>query len=145
MSANIVGVRASLVGGLLLLTTLGPVHAADPTIRVSRYTTLADGLDTSQVDPLAAVISVRFPRPQVKTVGDALAYILPRTGFRLGEQLGESVLSTLAQPLPESQRSLGPCTAQKAIEVLFGTAFDVRINRGSRTLQVIALQAGVGE
>jgi type IV pili sensor histidine kinase/response regulator len=83
--------------------------AADET-RVGRYTTVSARPAESDANPLAVIAQVHFPRGVVVTVGDAVRYVLLRTGYRLvaPEALDERVKTVFALPLPDHQRVLGP-------------------------------------
>jgi type IV pili sensor histidine kinase/response regulator len=82
--------------------------AADET-RVGRYTTVSARPAESDANPLAVIAQVHFPRGVVVTVGDAVRYVLLRTGYRLvaPEALDERVKTVFALPLPDHQRVLG--------------------------------------
>jgi type IV pili sensor histidine kinase/response regulator len=78
--------------------------------RVGRYTTVSARPAESDANPLAVIAQVHFPRGVVVTVGDAVRYVLLRTGYRLvaPEALDERVKTVFALPLPDHQRVLGP-------------------------------------
>lgn len=101
--------------------------AADGTgeLRVGRYTTVAAAPPEAQSNPLDAVVVLSFPRNHVKSVQDAVSYLLMRTGYRLSnvELLGKEVKEILALPLPEVHRKMGPYSVRAALLVLLGTPF----------------------
>jgi len=107
-------------------------QAAD--IRVSRYTTASAVPDIAQVDPLEAVVQVSFPRTSVATVGDAVTYLLLRTGYRLApQQEADTKTNTiLSMPLPEVHRQLGPYSVRTALSVLLGTPFVLSVDATQR-------------
>lgn len=96
-------------------------------IRVGRYTTVAATPDSAEADPLATVIRIHIPRERVVTVGDAVNYVLLRTGYHLApsEAINEEARAILALPLPEIHRSLGPYTVSTALSVLLGRPFEL--------------------
>ena len=51
-------------------------------VQTGRYSYVAAGPQSAQVDPLLAVIDVRLP-PDVTTVEEAVNYLLRRSGFNL--------------------------------------------------------------
>lgn len=118
-----------LAWAALLVTSLlaGRLASAQPThdIRLSRYTTASTAPDAAQVDPLQAVVQIGFPRATVRTVGDAIAYLLVRTGYRLAhpQEADKRTPAVLDLPLPEVHRRLGPCTVRTALSVLLGKPF----------------------
>lgn len=122
---------------VLMLTTTASLTVVRSTwaqpsaeTRLSRYTTTSTSPDITQVDPLEAVVQVGFPRGQVATVGDAVHYLLLRTGYRLAVQpepdAGASAI--LAMPLPEVHRQLGPYSVRTALSVLLGSPFALSVD-----------------
>jgi conjugative transfer region protein (TIGR03748 family) len=113
---------------LISLTTI-PSFAqernAPGELRVGRYTTVAAIPPDAQSNPLDAVVVLSFPRAQVKSVKDAVSYLLIRTGYRLSdtEQFGAEVREVLALPLPEVHRKMGPYSVRAALSALLGTPF----------------------
>jgi conjugative transfer region protein (TIGR03748 family) len=99
-------------------------------IRLSRYTTASAVPDVAQVDPLEAVVQVSFPRAGVATVGDAVNYLLLRTGYRLAAQreADAPASAVLSMPLPEVHRQLGPYSVRTALSVLLGTPFALYVD-----------------
>jgi type IV pili sensor histidine kinase/response regulator len=118
------------------LGTCGVCHAASDAVRVARYTEVT-GPSAAERDPLAVVAILRFPREIVATVGDALKYLLQRTGYSLGagDQEAEHLLGL---PLPESQRLLGPHPVRVMAQILVGDGFRVCANARTRVLTVTA-------
>lgn len=104
-------------------------------VQVSRYSTLSPVPPASQVNPLDAVIQVSLPRQQVSTVGDAINYLLLRSGYRLYEQQGDDVKSILSLPLPEVHRQLGPYSVQTALGVLMGQSYSLNVDHAHRQIQ----------
>ena len=134
--------RAASVVALALLTAAALVSsraapAQQPAdMRLSRYTTASAAPDIAQTDPLEAIVQVSLPRAGIATVGDAVAYVLLRTGYRLGpQQQSDSQASVvLAMPLPEVHRELGPYSVRTALSVLLGTPFELSIDRAQRVV-----------
>jgi type IV pili sensor histidine kinase/response regulator len=112
------------------IPTFAQERTATGDIRVGRYTTLADAPADAQSNPLDAVVVINFPRTQVSSVGDAVAYLLLRTGYRLTDpdQLGPEVKDILALSLPEVHRRVGPYSVRAALQVLIGTPFQLSID-----------------
>jgi conjugative transfer region protein (TIGR03748 family) len=127
--------NAVLVLGAGLAISSGAFAASDA-VRVSRYTETV-GPATAERDPLAVVATLRFPRGVVGTVGDALRYLLQRTGYSLsaGDADAEHLF---ALTLPESQRQLGPYQVRSMAQILVGDGFGVCSNARSRILTVAA-------
>ena len=70
------------LGGALAAAIIATanVHADDP-IRLARYTLQSATAEAGQLDLLAALIETEFP-PQIETAGDAIDYVLLRSGYR---------------------------------------------------------------
>ncbi len=98
------------------------LHAKD--IQVGRYSLFAATPTESQAELLATTIDVRFPE-RIQTVGEAVPYLLQRSGYRLvsTESIGPDTAALFALPLPAVHRSLGPMLLKDALETLAGSAF----------------------
>ena len=120
-----------------------PAAADTDYLQVGRYTLVAATPDVRTADPLEAVVTLHFAHRAVRTVGDALAYFLPRAGYRLSQaSLDDPTLSELLrQALPESQRALGPCSVRTAVQTLVGRAFALQDDPARRRLTVLPVQA----
>ena len=128
----------------LLLVALGvpPVHAGldatgpsdDAEIRLARYTTAAPHSDPHALSPLATVVHITLPR-DVTQVGEALRYLLLRTGYALGD-LDAQALELLALPLPQNHRQLGPAPIRDLLEVLVGVPYLVAEDAVRRRVSV---------
>ena len=97
-------------------------HAAE--LQVGRYSTLPERPTTAQADLLAATITVSFPT-RIYTVGEAIKYLLQRSGYRLADEQAMPPATTdlLGLPLPAVHRNLGPVTLVQALETLAGPSF----------------------
>ena len=134
--------RAASVVALALLTAAALVTSraapAQPLAdtRQSRYTTASSAPDIAQTDPLEAIVRISLPRTGIATVGDAVAYVLLRTGYRLGpqQQSDSQAGAVLTMPLPEVHRELGPYPVRAALSVLLGTPFELSIDRAQRVV-----------
>ncbi|MCK0508619.1 hypothetical protein [Aromatoleum anaerobium] len=130
--------RVTAITLLLLATPVSATHP-DPThpdpVRLARYTTAPATPDPAMADPMAVVATVHFPREHVRTVRDAVAFLLLRTGFRL-ESTDLAASALLDMPLPESHRDLGPYPARAILEVLVGPPYRVQISLVDRTLSI---------
>ena len=70
------------LGGALATVIIATANVhADDLIRLARYTLQSATAEASQLDLLAALIEIEFP-PQIETAGDAIDYILLRSGYR---------------------------------------------------------------
>lgn len=105
-------------------------------VRLSRYTTAPAVPDIAQVDPLEAIVQVSFPRAGVATVGDAVRYLLLRTGYRLDarQEADTRANAVLSMSLPEVHRQLGPFSARTALSVLLGKPFVLSVDPARRVV-----------
>lgn len=118
------------------LVTCPSAFAQGEGIQVNRYTTVDPVPDARTAEPLEAIVTLHFPRRTVRTVADALAYFLPRAGYRLTQASLDhpTVAELLAQVLPESHRTLGPMSVRTAVQTLVGPAFVLQDDRMLRRL-----------
>jgi conjugative transfer region protein (TIGR03748 family) len=97
--------------------------------QVGRYTVAAAQPPKDLANPLAVIATVSFPRGQVQTVGEALTYLLLRTGYRLDEaRMNEPARHVLTLPLPESHRRLGPYRVEDIVRTLIGQAWTLQVD-----------------
>ena len=107
--------------------TVGNVEASNSPIsevQVGRYQSVVLQADENQVDLLSSMVELELPE-QINTVGQAVAYLLDGSGYRLlSAKLAEPYRVLLfGLPLPKAQRQLGPLSLRQALELLSGPAF----------------------
>ncbi|MCB1871754.1 MAG: hypothetical protein KDI49_07080, partial [Gammaproteobacteria bacterium] len=63
----------------------------------------------------------------IQTLGEAVRYLLQRSGYRLAkiESTGPDTVTLFALPLPVVHRSLGPMTLRDALKTLAGPTFNL--------------------
>lgn len=141
--------RALLLGALLLTPlargqcapapTMAPVSAPvttpspsapTPVVRYGRYTLVEVGPTAAQQDLMTQIIDVTLPPMRGATVGEALRYVLQRSGYQLDSTTEAAVL--YSRPLPAADDRLGPMTLREALQVLAGPAWQLRTNEVSR-------------
>lgn len=100
---------------------------------VGRYLTVQNEALVSQVAPLQEIVQVRFP-VSVKTVGDAINYLLRFSSYRLSSEssLVPEVRNLLKIQLPESDRILGPLSLKDSLLTLAGEPFGLIIDPVNR-------------
>ena len=120
-STHPVTVIAVCVAGLCTVANRN-LQAND--IQAGRYSLLAATPTQAQAELLATTMTVRFPE-RIQTVGEAVRYLLQRSGYRLAmaESIGPDTAALFALPLPAVHRSLGPMTLRAALETLAGSVF----------------------
>lgn len=93
-------------------------------VQTGRYSVLTAAPTEAQVELLAATVMIRFPQ-RMQTLGEAVHYLLQRSGYRLvpAAAIDPETAALLALPLPAVHRSLGPMTLKDALTTLAGPAF----------------------
>lgn len=93
-------------------------------LQVGRYSLFAATPTQAQAELLATTMTVRFPN-RIQGVGEAVRYLLQRSGYRLAniEAISPDADALFALPLPAVHRSLGPMMLRDALETLAGPAF----------------------
>ncbi len=93
-------------------------------VQVGRYSTMPAMPTAAQVDLLATIVIVTFPA-RIYTVGEAVNYLLQRSGYRLtpGFARAPETEDLLTLPLPAVHRNIGPVTLRQALETLSGPEF----------------------
>lgn len=115
-------------------------------IQVNRYTTLANAPDETDQFPLAVTAKIHFPRGYVTTVGDAVKYLLIRTGYELAPlaQMDEYVKRVFALRLPESNRIMGPYRVDAMLQALMGQAFALNVDQSLRLVSYATKAPTIG-
>ena len=105
--------------------------------QVARYTTIVAQPDEADSNPLAVIAKVHYPRQVVQTVGDAVRYLLLRTGYQLAPDasLDPAVTSVLALRLPDNQRVLGPFRVDVMLATLMGRPFRMEADPTTRQIR----------
>ena len=116
----ITAVRICVAG----LCAVASVNLQANDLQVGRYSLITATPTQAQAALLAATIIVRFPE-RIQTVGEAVPYLLQRSGYRLAttESIGPDTAALFALPLPAVHRNLGPMTLRDALAILAGPAF----------------------
>ncbi|MFC1387797.1 MAG: pili assembly chaperone [gamma proteobacterium symbiont of Clathrolucina costata] len=114
-------VTAIWFAGLCTVTSAN-LHASD--IQSGRYSMVSAAPTQAQAELLEATVTVQLPA-RIQTIGEAVRYLLQRSGYRLAatESTAPETLALFALPLPAVHRHLGPMTLREALETLSGPAF----------------------
>jgi type IV pili sensor histidine kinase/response regulator len=93
-------------------------------VQVGRYSLLSATPTKAQTDLMATTVTVQFPE-RIQSVGEAVHYLLQRSGYRLAnaEALDPEAMALLSLPLPAVHRYLGPLSLQQALQTLAGPTF----------------------
>lgn len=102
-----------------------------PAIRYGRYTLIELVPDLAQRDLMQQVVEVSIPPAFDATVGDALRYVLLRSGYRPCDTPDASALYGL--PLPAAHLHLGPLALRDALLTLTGSdAWQLSVDDAAR-------------
>lgn len=118
-------------------------QSIDAETQIGRYTALSTRPPDADANPMAVIAKVHFPRQVVKTVGDAVRYVLIRTGYQLvpAETLDPRVTAVFALRLPDNQRVLGPYRVDSMLTVLMGKPYRLVTDPAARTINYTAAVA----
>lgn len=108
-----------------------------PVAKSGRYVRVVASVPSEQVKPLDTVVSVTFPRREVRTVGDAARHLVRRTGYGIAvdsEAPSPAHERVTGFPLPEVHRSFESVTVMGVLEALGGEAYRPVIDHASRTV-----------
>lgn len=114
--------RITLLAGMsLIISSVLMQPASAGAVQTGRYVSVSDRPTPAQQNPLPAMATFHFP-PHVKTVGQAVHQVLANTGYQLVPvaKQSQAVQQTLAAPLPEVNRVLGPMRISTTLKVLMG-------------------------
>jgi type IV pili sensor histidine kinase/response regulator len=110
-----------------------------PVVRHSRYTLVELRPSDDQLDLMRQVIDITIPAAAHATVGDALRYVLQRSGYRLCDARADTTAELYALPLPAAHEHLGPVTLRDALQVLAGSRWNLEIDESTRQVCFVPL------
>ncbi|WP_093633431.1 PFGI-1 class ICE element type IV pilus protein PilL2 [Paraburkholderia aspalathi] len=112
---------------------LAPAEAVTPipVVRYGRYALVELGADAAQRYLMQQVIDIALPGTTNATVGDAVRYLLLRSGYQPCAGDGEAG-RLYALPLPAADLHLGPMTLHDALRTLAGSAWHVQVDEANR-------------
>ncbi len=120
---------------LTLIITINPllVMADTQHTQVGRYINYTNKPLPEQKNLMLQTVQTIFP-PSVKTVGQAIEYILRNSGYTLAplDKAAPEAKKLFAMNLPIVDRNFGPMTLQDALKTLVGDSFGLRIDRLNR-------------
>lgn len=102
----------------------------EPVVQYGRYILVEISPTAGQEDLMQQLVDVSMPPTLVASVGDAVRYVLLRSGFVLCDSPGVRVLNTL--PLPSADFHLGPLTLKSALRILAGPGWRLEVNELTR-------------
>lgn len=115
------------------ITTHEPASSlAIPVVRYGRYTLIEMMPDDGQRDLMQQVIDLTIPSARQATVGDALHYVLRRSGYRLCDERVDITAVLYALPLPAAHEHLGPIALRDALQLLAGPRWTLHVDDATR-------------
>lgn len=113
--------------------SISATERSQPELRYGRYTLVSTEPTTEQQDLLAQIIEVTIPSNLSPSVQDALLHVLQRSGYSLCPA-SPSVQVLFTRPLPAAHYQLGPITLRRALQVLAGPAWPLKVDEVSRSV-----------
>jgi len=109
---------------VLSLTLIFSISAKAEMVAVDRYTLVSPEPTTKELDPLSVNVELAFP-PNIKTVRDALYFVLMNSGWvlALDKSNDDALAITLERPLPQVHRKLSLMPLRTALQILVGSYF----------------------
>lgn len=110
-------------------------HPSEPTANVmqtGRYQLVPLEVDTGQRNLLKQLITIDLPPTVDLTVQRGIEHALTHTGLSLCQK--NSRADAFAAPLPVVHKTIGPTTLGRALQVLAGPAWRLRVNFARRTV-----------
>jgi conjugative transfer region protein (TIGR03748 family) len=119
--------HAGLSGSLAVVSV--PARL-EPVVQYGRYTLVEISPTAGQGNLMQQIVDVSMPPTLVASVGDAVRYVLLRSGFVLCDTPRVRILNTL--PLPAADFHLGPLTLESALRILAGPGWKLEVNELTR-------------
>lgn len=114
-----------------------PVEHHIPVQRYGRYTLVELSPESAQQNLLLQVVDISLPSTWSPSVGDALRYVLLRSGYRLCDSTPH-IAALFDLPLPAAHLSLGPIVLRDALQTLAGPAWSLQANDRLRKICFVA-------
>ena len=120
-SKKTISAITTCIAGFSIVVSMS-LQASD--VQVARYSLLKATPTDAQVELMSTTITVTYPE-RIQTVGEAVRYLLLRSGYRLAqdEVIGPDTKALFTLPLPAVHRNLGPMKLSAALETLAGKSF----------------------
>lgn len=107
----------------------------ESSLQVSRYITLEPGPTNAQRNPLKVVFPNIIFSAKIKSVGQAIQFLLKDTGYHLAKHHPDKrVLKMFRLPLPKIHRRMGPLTLAQALETLSGEPWQLSVDPINRLI-----------
>lgn len=103
-----------------------------PIVHDGRYMLIELMPEDGQRDLMQQIIDLTMPSANQATVGDALHYVLRRSGYRLCDERADTTAVLYALPLPAAHEHLGPITLRDALQLLAGPRWTLLVDDETR-------------
>ncbi len=104
-------------------------HQNESALSVSRYVDVLPGPTNAQRNPMNLVLPHISFKHNIKSVGQAINYLLSDTGYKLTRHHPDKrVLKLFRLPLPKIHRNMGPLTLAQALTVLAGEPWRLSVD-----------------
>ncbi|MDH2436652.1 hypothetical protein QCD60_29495 [Pokkaliibacter sp. MBI-7] len=115
----------------------GVAPSASPsTVTYGRYTQVSVGPNAAQIDLMAQIVDIQIPTSMSPTLGDAVRYVLAKSGYSLAAP--SSVTDPLyTAELPAPLYRIESMTLRDALQVLGGPAWQVQVDELHRMVQYV--------
>lgn len=116
-------------------------------VRLGRYLSVPSEATPQQKNILQVLIGPMQLGSQLNTVGDAIVYILKRSGYTLAD-LDESNIemeSLLKLTLPLVHRTIGPITIIEALKTLAGPSWTLKVDHVNRKISFVLFRYTINE
>ncbi|WP_454868432.1 PFGI-1 class ICE element type IV pilus protein PilL2 [Pseudomonas farris] len=110
-----------------------PIEKHIPVQRYGRYTLVELAPESAQRNLLLQIVDINLPSARSLTVGEALRYVLLRSGYRLCDSTPQTA-ALFNLPLPAAHLSLGPIMLRDALQTLAGPAWALQTNERLRQI-----------
>ena len=101
-----------------------PAMSSESVTQIDRYSVVVNGPTAGQRDLLAVTSAISIPS-DIKSLGDALRWILRDSGYRLAADpvLSSEAHAMLKPPLPAAHRRFEPMPLKAVVALIVGPAF----------------------
>lgn len=104
-------------------------HQNESALSISRYVDLTPAPSQAQKNVMKLVLPRINFSPNIKSVGQAINYLLLDTGYKLTRHHPDPRVHQLFRlPLPKIHRNMGPLTLEQALSVLAGEPWQLAVD-----------------
>ena len=104
-------------------------HQNESALSVSRYIDVMPGPTNAQRNPMNLVLPHVMFKHNIKSVGQAINYLLSDSGYNLTKHHPDKRVHKLFRlPLPKIHRNMGPLTLAQALSVLAGEPWQLSVD-----------------